>query len=458
MMGRMVATLRSLVPDTIVGRAVAILLLALALSHLLSMVWYRSYLSHQADLADERVAAERIAAVKQAVMALPSGDRESAAHSLSGRGLTAHWSAIPLVEEAPVLDDRLNMLVHRLQQLVPEIDGNGLRVAYAAEGHGADHVLLVSTRLPDGSWINARATALSSLDRQDRHFIVPTTLMSLAILAVSIYLVRVCTAEFRSIAHAARRLGVDVTAPPLPVHGPEEVREAAAAFNEMQNKIRTLVTYRTQMLAAISHDLRSPITAIRLRTEFIEEGEERDRILAQLDEMEAMVSATLSFLRDDGGREEAKVVDVSALLATICDDLSDAGHPVTFRGPTGTTMRCRPIGLKRAFANLIENALKYGGRACVTLRALPNRLEISVDDEGPGISDTELEKVFNPFYRLEDSRNRETGGFGLGLTVARSIIRGHGGDVFLENRRAGGLQVTTNLPRIPDHDPSPAGS
>ncbi|WP_037446317.1 ATP-binding protein [Skermanella stibiiresistens] len=442
------SVLRSLVPDTIVGRAVTILLVALALSHLLSMVWYRSYLSQQADLADERVAAERIAAVKQAVMTLPPEERETAAHSLSGRGLTAHWSAIPLVEEASARDDRLDMLERRLQQLVPGIDGNGLRVAYAAKGYGADHVLLVSTRLPDGSWINARATALSTLGRQDRHFIVPTTLMSIAILAVSLYLVRVCTAEFRSIAHAARRLGVDVTAPPLPVHGPEEVREAAMAFNEMQGRIRTLVTDRTQMLAAISHDLRSPITTIRLRAEFIDEGEERDRILAQLDEMEAMVSATLSFLRDDGGREETKVVDISALLATICDNLSDAGRPAYFQGPTGVTMRCRPIGLKRALANLIENAVNYGASATVILETLPGRLVISIDDEGRGIPDSELETVFNPFYRIEESRNRETGGFGLGLTVARSVIRGHGGDLVLENRASGGLRALITLPWV----------
>jgi two-component system OmpR family sensor kinase len=448
MIGRMAAVLRSLVPDTIVGRAVAILLLALALSHLLSMAWYRSYLSQQADLADERVVAERIAAVKQAVMALPPGERESAAHSLSGRGLTAHWSAIPLVEDASVRDDRLDMLVRRLQQLVPGIDGNGLRVAYAAEGHGADHVLLVSTRLPDGSWLNASATALSTVDRQDRHFIVPTTLMSLAILAVSIYLVRVCTAEFRSIARAARRLGVDVAAPPLPIHGPEEVREAAAAFNEMQNRIRTLVTDRTQMLAAISHDLRSPITAIRLRAEFIEEGDERDRILTQLDEMEAMVSATLSFLKDDGGREETRVVEVGALLETICDDMADAGRPVRFDGPTGATMRCRPMALKRALTNLIENAVKYGGSTTVSLAALPDHLTVSIDDNGPGIPEAEMETVFNPFYRLEASRNRETGGFGLGLTVARSVIKGHGGDLVLENRSAGGLRATVTLPRV----------
>jgi two-component system OmpR family sensor kinase len=448
-MGRLAGHARRLMPDTIAGRAVAILLLALALSHLLSMAWYQSSLSRQAGIADERVAAERIAAVKRAVMAVPPGEREGAAHSLSGRGLSAHWSAIPLVDDAAERDGRLRTVAGRLQQLVPEIDGHGLRVAYAARGAGADHVLLVSSRLPDGSWLNARATTLGEHEgRADGYFVVPTTLMSFAILAVSIYLVRVCTAEFRSLARAARRLGVDMAAPPLPVHGPEEVREAASAFNEMQNRIRTLVTDRTQMLAAISHDLRSPITAIRLRAEFIEEEDERVRILAQLDEMEAMVAATLSFLQDDGGREETKVVDVSALLETICDDMADAGWPVRFEGPAGVTMRCRPIGLKRAFANLIGNAVKYGGSALVFLRPHSERLELRIDDDGPGIPAEEIGKVFNPFYRLEVSRNRETGSFGFGLTVARSVIKGHGGDLVLENRAAGGLRALVTLPRV----------
>lgn len=446
MTGRSPGHLRRLLPDTIAGRTVGILLMALALSHLLSMAWYQSYASRQADMADERVAAERIAAVKQAVMAVPAGEREATAHSLSGRGLSAHWSAIPLIDGETVRDDRLDTLARRLRQLVPGIDRDGLRVAYAARGAGADHVLLVSSVLPDGSWLNAQATALGGRERPDRHFVVPTTLMSFAILAVSIYLVRVCTAEFRNLARAARRLGVDVGAPPLPVQGPEEVREAAAAFNEMQGRIRSLVTDRTQMLAAISHDLRSPITAIRLRAEFIEDDDARVRILAQLDEMESMVSATLSFLRDDGGREETKVVDVSALLETICDDMTDAGRAVRFEGPPGTTMRCRPVALKRALTNLIENAVKYGGSADVFFAWHPDRVEIRIDDDGPGIPEAELEKVFSPFYRLEVSRNRETGGFGLGLTVARSVVRGHGGDLTLENRVGGGLRAIVTLP------------
>lgn len=444
----MASALGRLVPDTIAGRTVAILLAALALSHLLSMGWYQGELSHQAGLADERVAAERIAVAKRAIAAIPPQERENTLHSLSGRGLSAHWSAVPLIEGSEPGDSRQQALVNRLRELVPGIDEGGLRVSYAPQGQGADHVLLVSSRLPDGSWLNVRVASLDSIPGQGQHFIVPTTLMSLAVLVVAVYLVRACTAEFRTLARAARRLGIDVTAPPLPVRGPEEVREAALAFNEMQGRIRTLVTDRTQMLAAISHDLRSPITAIRLRVEFIPESDERDRILTQLDEMEAMVSATLSFLRDDGGQEEAKPVDVGALLETICDDMADAGRPVRFEGPTGATMRCRPIALKRALTNLVENAVKYGGTAAVLLEAHPDRLDIRVDDEGPGIPEGETEKVFNPFYRLEESRSRETGGFGLGLTVARSVVRGHGGDVVLLNRPEGGLRVTVTFPRV----------
>jgi signal transduction histidine kinase len=443
------AILGRLLPDTITGRAVAILLVALTLSHFASMWWYQSRLADQAGMADERVAAERIAAIKKAVLAAPAEDREHTAHTLSGRGIDAHWSAIPLVQQEQRLDRRLEQLEGRLRQLVPDLNENGLRVAYSVKGDGADHVMLVSVRLADGSWINARAAALGTAASVDPHFLVPTALMALAIFAVSVFLVRVCTAEFKILTRAARRLGVDVTAPPLPVRGPEEVREAAEAFNEMQERIRTLLTDRTQMLAAISHDLRTPITTMRLRAEFLEDGEERDRILAQLDEMEAMVSATLSFLRDDGGREDAKVLHIGALLETICDDMADAGRSVRYDGPADVMLRGRPVALKRAFTNLVDNAVKYGGRAVVSLMAHPDRVVVQVDDEGPGIPEAELERVFGPFYRLEVSRNRATGGFGLGLTVARSVIAAHGGELVLANRSTAGLRATVSLPRVP---------
>lgn len=439
---------RGLLPGTIAGRAVVILLLALTLSHLLSMWWYQMRLADQVGLADERVAAERIASIKQAIIGTPPQERERRAHSLSGRGIDAHWNEVAIVGRQTASDERLDPLRQRLRQMMPETGSGGLRLAHADEDAGTGHLLLVSTRLPDDGWLNLSVTTLGSTAGRDRHFVVPTTLMSLAILTVAVFLVRACTAEFRTLARAARRLGVDVGAPPLPVRGPEEVREAAQAFNEMQGRVRALLTDRTQMLAAISHDLRTPITAIRLRAEFIEDDEERNRILAQLDEMEAMISATLAFLREDGGREEAKVVDIRALLETICDEMADAGRPVHCDGPADVTLRCRRVALKRALSNLIDNAVKYGGAAAVSLRARPDRLEIRIEDEGPGIPEAEMEKAFDPFYRIEASRNRQTGGFGLGLTVARSIARAHGGDIILENRRTGGLRVTVVLPRV----------
>lgn len=439
---------RRMLPDTITGRAVAILLVALTLSHLVSMWWYQTRLSDQADLADERIAAERIAAVKRTVILVPPDDREKTAHLHSGRGLDVHWSAIPLVQQDRSPDERLDLLTRRLQQLVPDLDEEGLRVAYGAKNDGADHVMQVSVQLPDGSWINARVTTLGSAAIADFHLLVPTALMALAIFAVSVFLVRVCTAEFKALTRAARRLGVDVSAPPLPVRGPEEVREAAQAFNEMQERIRSLLTDRTQMLAAVSHDLRTPITTIRLRAEFLEEGEERDRILAQLDEMEEMVSATLSFLRDDRGREEAKVLHIGALLETICNDLSDTGRPVSYDGPADVTFQGRPVALKRALINLIDNAVKYGGQAMVSLRAHQDRVVIWIEDKGPGIPEGEFERVFGPFYRIEASRNRATGGFGLGLTVARSVIKAHGGEITLINLPDSGLRAEVSLPRV----------
>ena len=201
------------------------------------------------------------------------------------------------------------------------------------------------------------------------------------------------------------------------------------------------------MLAAISHDLRTPITTLRLRAEFIEDPETRDKILETLDEMQQMTEATLAFLREDAAREDSRQVDLAALIQSLCDDLADAGREVAFAGAGRTPLVCRPVALKRALANLIENAVAYGARARVALEEGAAELRIVIDDDGPGIPPDRMEAVFEPFVRLEESRSRETGGVGLGLAIARSIARGHGGDVTLENRPEGGLRAILRLPK-----------
>ncbi len=216
---------------------------------------------------------------------------------------------------------------------------------------------------------------------------------------------------------------------------------AASAFNRMQGRLRRFIEDRTQMIAAISHDLRTPITRLKLRAEFIEDDEQRLKILADLDEMEAMISSTLAFARDDSARESKVTVDLVGVLIDLCDQFS-----VSFDGPDELEMTLGANGVKRAFANLIENACKYAGGGRLTLRVDGDNVVVTIDDDGPGIPVSELENVFAPFYRVESSRNRETGGTGLGLAVARSAIRGNGGDVTLANRSPNGLTATVTLP------------
>ena len=259
------------------------------------------------------------------------------------------------------------------------------------------------------------------------------------------------TAPVRLLGAAADRLGRDVNAAPLSEDGPSEVAAAAAAFNTMAARIRRFVTDRTFLLTAIGHDLRTPITRLKLRAEWMEDEEQRRKMLGDLDELEAMVSATLAFGRDVAGSEPASRLDLPALLRTVLDEAADArpgaNVHVGYDGPETLPITGRPVALKRAVANLVANALSYGGAARVVLRPPANGVvTVAVEDEGPGIPAPDLDRVFEPFQRLEPSRNRETGGTGLGLPITRNILRAHGGDVTLSNRGGGGLRATITLP------------
>ncbi len=276
-------------------------------------------------------------------------------------------------------------------------------------------------------------------------------IMTLAAGLLSVWAVRRLTAPLRILAVAAERLGRDVNSEPLPENGPTEVATAAIAFNTMATRIRRFVTDRTLMLTAIGHDLRTPITRLKLRAEFIDDEELQAKFLTDLDELEAMVSATLAFGRDAADREPMVPLDLNALLSTILDDAVD-GRPdladtVGFTTPPPpVTIQARSLGLKRALGNLIGNAICYGGDVMVTLHPPQDgHVVVVIEDDGPGIPAESLERVFEPFVRLEASRNRETGGTGLGLSIARNIIRGQGGDIALSNRTPHGLKATVTL-------------
>jgi len=286
-------------------------------------------------------------------------------------------------------------------------------------------------------------------------FIIAFTVMTVCGGALIVWGTTRLIAPVRTLSLAAEALGRNVDAPPLPEDGPSEVRRAAVAFNTMASRIRRFVTDRTLMLTAIGHDLRTPITRLKLRAEFIDDDELRDKFLADLDEMESMVAATLAFGRDSASREPVVAIELEALLQTILDESvesrPDMVECVALVSERPVTIRARSLALKRALSNLVINALKYGGGARVAMSApMPGQGEeqmvvVTVDDDGPGLPHEEIERMFEPFVRAESSRNRETGGTGLGLSIARTILRGQGGDVVLRNRPEGGLRAVVTL-------------
>jgi signal transduction histidine kinase len=306
----------------------------------------------------------------------------------------------------------------------------------------------VSIPLSDGEWLNARMEWPDRPPAWVVPFLSQTVIALLGMALVVVVLVRTNTRGLKKLAEVAERIGRGDDTEPLAETGPSEIKSTARAFNTMTAQLKRMIQGRTRMLAGISHDLRTPITALRIRAELMDDGENRDRMLATLDEMQALAEATLTLAKQDAGQGETQTVDLAALAESVCDDLADVGQPVGFAAHERLLYPCRAVGMKRALRNLVENAVKYGVRADVSLALDAEHVLILVDDAGPGIPEDQLKRLFQPFVRLEESRSKETGGFGLGLTIARAIVQGHGGDITLENRTGGGLRATIKLPRV----------
>lgn len=302
-------------------------------------------------------------------------------------------------------------------------------------------------RLDDGSWLELAVASDLVAWGWPSSLGLGLVVLTGGITLLAVWAARRVTEPLGRFAEASQRLGTDVGAPPMDERGPSEIRQAARTFNQMQRRIRRLVDDRTRMLAAIAHDLRTALTRLRLRIELIEEDEQRAKAAADLDAMAAMLDETLAFARDGDGGEAQVELDLAALVQVLCDDLSDAGRPVAYHGPPRLAFRGRPVALRRALANLVDNALIYGGQADVTLDGDDAAIHLTVADRGPGIAEALREQVFQPFFRLEPSRSRDTGGTGLGLAVARTIVHRHGGEILLDDRAGGGLSVRVILPR-----------
>jgi len=272
-------------------------------------------------------------------------------------------------------------------------------------------------------------------------------ILLVAVIALTLIAVRWVTRPLKTLAQAAEQLGADIERPPLPEEGPLEVSSAAHAFNTMQKRLVAFIRDRTRILAAMSHDLKTPITRLRLRAELLDDAKLREKFEKDLAEMEAMVGATLDFMRGVENREPRQPLDVMALLESLQEDAAEMDGRVAIEGAALKPYHGLAQSLKRCLRNLIDNAVQYGKSAKIRVEDSAAMLRISVRDEGPGIPERDLEHVFEPFYRLEGSRSRDTGGTGLGLGIARNIARAHGGDIVLRNMSGGGLEAVLTLPR-----------
>jgi signal transduction histidine kinase len=398
--------------------------------------------------------ADRVEQLVSALEAVPPEVRPTLAATL-GRGMSAQFSGpdAPLQEnDAELTDALVDELGHdrnvtatagtRAGCATQANNGASARPVFTScqvislTLHDGTPLRLVLRPQPDFSWWRPHSS------RWLLYAIVFPLCLGLLAYAVA----RMATRPLGGLARAATALGGDINQPPLPESGPTEVRHAAAAFNLMQARIRSYVEERTEMLAAIAHDLQTPLTRLRLRLEKVTDENLRDKLVADLGAMQGMIREGLDLAMsfDTGGMMQR--VDLDSLLSSVCADAIDSAQDVTLNGQTRASITAIPTALQRCLANLIDNAVKYGGYARVTTAREGNKAVIRVSDGGPGIPEAQMEKVFDPFYRIETSRSRETGGTGLGLTIARNIARKHGGTLVLRNALGGGLECTLTLP------------
>lgn len=454
----------SLMPDTVVARAVAVLLLALIVVNAVGYMTYRMGIDAIIGAARERELAERISSITKAINELPSApERDRAAHALSTLTLEVHWApAAPTIENVEP-DALCRSLSDRLKKLLPR-NSSALVVGYVphndhrlADGRNAASVtpvnmtgesynLQVSVPLSDGSWLWFLSYLPGTAPYISWSALLVPLYMCVSIILIAVLALRWVTRPLRLFADAAGKFNIDAEPEKVPESGPVELRSAARAMNTMLERIQTLVRERTAAVAALSHDLRTPITRIQLRNELNDDDALRNATEVDLAEMNEMIQSTIEYLRVGAVNMPRRPIDIASMLHTICDEQADVGHDVALDAPPGLLISGHASIIKRALINVIGNACKYGDKVRVDASIVHDDVQIAVRDEGPGIPEHDLERVFEPFYRVESSRSRTTGGSGLGLTIARKVVEGHGGTVTLANRPKGGLEVLVRFP------------
>lgn len=448
-------------PHGLISGITLILLAALVLQFAGNTFFYeQAELNRIGSMHAERLG-EQLTVAARVLAATKAEDRAEIAQALSTDSLSLTWRAVPSMTGPTALSPALETLQREVLRHRPALQDQGLALDGPTDPHRRDPSNQASgeVRLNDGSALAFFATNLGHNTAGLVGSLFSTALLAAGLICATALLTRRLGSPLRSLAEAANAVGhgMPVTVS-VPARGPREVRQLAQALNAMQERIARLISDRTEALAAVSHDLRTPIARLRLRLDLSQDHLLRQASEADLDDMEKMVGSVLAYLRGDADPEAPRPVNIAALLTTLIEATLDAGQDVTYTGPSRAVLTTRPLAIKRAITNLLENALRYGERAYVSLRSEAGGLSILVEDDGPGIPDSELDRVFQPFHRLEESRSRTTGGVGLGLAIARQAIEANGGTIALRNRATKGLCAEVILPRQRAMSPAAAGS
>lgn len=315
------------------------------------------------------------------------------------------------------------------------------------QAHAMARYFHIQIQLGDGTWLLfERGIPKTSFYWPKQLFIVLAILL-VSVLFLALIAVRLVTNPLKQLKHAAEGLGKNIQQSPMNETGPSEIAETARVFNKMQQRLQNYIEDKTNILSAVSHDLKTPLTRMKLRTELMDDNELKEKTLNDLNDMETMVCATLDFMRGIETKEVNQSIDLMALIESIQDDIEIVGKKVVLQGEIKQPYEGKPLSLKRCINNLLENAIRYGGEAKISLTDTIDNITILICDKGPGIPESEIEKVFEPFYRLDTSRSQNSGGTGLGLGIARNIARAHGGELSLFNNKEEGLCAQLTLPR-----------
>jgi signal transduction histidine kinase len=443
-------------PRTLVVQLIAVTAAAVMVSNLAVAYWFEKSNEAQNEASLIERVLDRATTVLTTLRAIPPASRPVVMKTLSSR--IWQFTEIPRPAKTLPMTDAEQALARRLAQVLPVA---AQKAPITVQLHEKQD-LIAGNELPEGSDRNSEAVRIIvPLDRNTYlsavnvrlpvdwpiEIVVATVAAILMASGAAALMARRVVRPLSELTSAASVAAHGGSAPTVKENGPDDVRNAAMAFNRMTEKVTKTLDAQRHLLSAVGHDLRTPITAMRINLEFVEEDELRERLQTNLDELQQLTEQVLSAARGAGG-ETKRNVDLSALVESLIADLDDMGEPVTWQSHSPAPVSCRPNEIRRAVRNLVENAVAYGAKADVQITDSGAGYEIVVEDEGPGIPEDDRQRVFEPFVRLETSRNSATGGTGLGLTLVKAIAEGHGGGVVLENRESGGLRARMILPRV----------